>query len=339
MQLSPLASKILLDLLKNLQIYLTKMMALIQPDIRTTFISLTAAYILYVCWQGFMGKCSKDKLSELGISVFVLIFISTSVINSNFYLNSIVFGYSRFLINTTSWFASTGQIDNFLEIFKHLDSGFALISTSLLDQIPDGNFVTNAGEYFRAWVAMIAFSLSFGMLYVGFILMIILPLFAVHILFVLGIFCVFLGAFKETRHIFWACIKAIANYSLIMIFSAIVMSVAFTGLENSLTLYATTLVAKGIFNSEFATVIVWSLVCFGVLLKVPDLAAAMSGGTAGSTSGIVGVMALTGGLAIAGAQAAGSRVPSVVSGAAGAIQSGAGKALGIGSKWARKAGE
>ncbi|WP_320173408.1 type IV secretion system protein [Maridesulfovibrio sp.] len=294
MELTPLATKILALTLSSLQDYIIEMSQLMQQNAKGAAIAFTTLYLMWIGVEAMVGRLSSDRIKELFYSALILMSIVSAVLGSSFYVNNIVIPYVKGLINTASWFASKGSVNNFIGIFNHLDNGFALIYTQLMNKIPDGNLMTNAGEYISAWVAVGVFSVSYGLMYICFLVLIILSLFVIYVLFVIGIVCIFLSAFKETRHVFWAWVKAIANYSMMMVFAAIVMSVAYQGVESSLSLYANILVEQGVFNAEFASLVVWSLVCFGILLKVPDLASALTGGVAGATTGIASIGSLAG---------------------------------------------
>lgn len=339
MELTPLATKVLALTLKSLQHYIIEMSELMQ-SFETLATTLTALYIIFVCVQAMIGKVSREQLKELAWSMIILIGIVHSCFHGSFYILDIVFPYVKWVINTSSWFASKGNVSNFIGIFNHLDNGFALIYNQLMIQIPDGNFMTNAGEYFRAWTAIVTFSFSYGLMYICFLVLIIVSLFVIYVLFVIGVVCIFLSAFKETRHIFWSWVKAIANYSLMMIFAAIVMSIAYEGVESSIHLYANTLVEQGVFNAEFAALVVWSLVCFGILLKVPDLSSALTGSMASASTGIGAVTSLAGAAAFSsfanrgGGSSSGS---GIFSSAGGAVKNSYDNIMN--SKWMRKAGD
>ncbi|NDV25988.1 type IV secretion system protein [Desulfovibrio sp. JC010] len=339
MELTPLATKVLTLTLSSLKHYMIEMHSMML-DFSGTATVLTALYIIYVCVQAMFGKMSGDRLKELAWSMLILVGIVSCCFNGSFYVQEIVFPYITWIINTSSWFASKGNVSNFIGIFNHLDNGFALVYNQLMNQIPDGNLMTNAGEYFRAWTAIVAFSLSYGLMYICFLVLIIMSLFVVYVLFVIGIVCIFLSAFKETRHIFWAWSKAIANYSMMMVFAAIVMSVAYQGVESSLNLYANVLVEQGVFNAEFAALIVWSLVCFGILMKVPDLSSALTGGIATASTGVGAVVSLAGAAALT-SFARGGGSSSSFSSTIGAGVSGARESFNdiLNSKWMRQAGE
>jgi hypothetical protein len=123
-----------------------------------------------------------------------------------------------------------------------------------------------------------------------------LAIFALHIYFLVGGIFLFFLVLKNTRHLFWAWFRAVMNQGMVMIFAAIVMSMCFFGIdEASKTFVATADVSKGFFRLEYAMIIAWCVVCFIMLLKVPDLAAALSGGMAGSTMEIARTVSMIGG--------------------------------------------
>ncbi len=338
MELTPLATKILTLTLSSLQHYMIEMHSMMQ-DFSGTATALTALYIIYICAQAMFGKVSADRLKELAWSMLILVGIVSCCFNGSFYIQEIVFPYIKWIINVASWFASKGNVSNFIGIFDHLDNGFALVYNQLMNQVPDGNLMVNAGEYIRAWVAIGTFSISYGLMYICFLVLIIMSLFVVYVMFVVGVVCIFLSAFKETRHIFWSWAKAIANYSMMMVFAAIVMSVAYQGVESSLNLYAHVLVEQGVFNAEFAALIVWSLVCFGILLKVPDMSSALTGGMATASTGVAAVASLAGAAAFSSvARGGGAASGSSAFGAVGSKVKGSFDSA-MNSKWLRKAGE
>lgn len=155
-----------------------------------------------------------------------------------------------------------------------------------------------------ALIAQIVLSASYLMIMVTFLLINLMTWFAIYLLNVFGAICLFFIIFAPTRHIFWAWLRAMCNYGLVIVFTSLIMGVCLKVMGPQLDKLA--LMDYGsvhpLLNSATFTCVAINVLSWCMLLRAPDLAAALSGGSAGNTAGIAGVVSMTAGAAYAGAK-------------------------------------
>lgn len=253
-----------------------------------------ACLTLFLVVLGFRlatGRVDKDQLWDVVLTIVCLCFISVSIFNPDNYMNSVVKPFMSFILDSCAWFASKGGGTSFDDMFEKLDHGFTAITAALEKYTPPSWYDMANLDLF---LAKIILGLSYGGLYIFFLASIIIPIFAIHILFVLGIPIFVFGAFKDTRFVFWAWIKTMANNTMIIILSAAVMSVGYHGVETGLEIFLAADKSFGIFSPGFAALVCWSIICLFCLLHVPSWAASLTGGMAGGSSGVAAGMGMVG---------------------------------------------
>lgn len=153
-----------------------------------------------------------------------------------------------------------------------------------------------------ALIAQIALSASYLMVMVTFLLICIMSWFAVYLMMVFGNVCLFFAIFSTTRHIFWAWLRAVCNYGMVIVFASLIMGVCLTVMLPQLDI----LIALDygnvhpLLNGPTYTCLAINVLSWCMLLRAPDLAAALTGGSAGNTAGIAGVVSMTAGAAYGG---------------------------------------
>lgn len=153
-----------------------------------------------------------------------------------------------------------------------------------------------------ALVAQIALSASYLMVMVTFLLICIMSWFAVYLMMVFGNVCLFFAIFSTTRHIFWAWLRAVCNYGMVIIFASLIMGVCLTVMLPQLEILSTLDYGNvhPLLNGPTYTCLAINVLSWCMLLRAPDLAAALTGGSAGNTAGIAGVVSMTAGAAYSG---------------------------------------
>lgn len=211
---------------------------------------------------------------------------------------------ATFFINTVNnnGFATGGGIKS---LFMNLDSLSDKLFEFIMNYNPPGSFLKNAWGYMQAGFLVVSLFAAYAGAYVVFLALLILGYFSLYVLLLVGGICIFFAPFKKTRFIFISWIRAIVNYALVIVFTSIIMSICYFGLNQEITDLIKLEGSNALFTTQYLSALCWSLLTFGVLLKGPDFAAALSGGQAGSTSGIaagMGMVASAGaGVATAGA--------------------------------------
>ena len=268
----------------------------------TSFGGFASAFmVLYIV---IVGVCmiynkgpikTKDDLIEFGISIIISVAILQGMTdNFSVYKNWVILPVVKTTTQLSGFFISNINSDfttgsGIKLLFESLDS----LSYSLFDFInsydpPGASWATNAWGYMQAGVLLIALIVSYSGAYIVFLVLLILGYFSLYVLFTVGGICIFLAPFKKTRFIFFSWLRALMNYALVIVFTAIIMSICYYGLNKELTELVALKGSGSIFTSQYLAALCWSILTFGVLLKGPDYAAALSGGQAGSTSGIAG---------------------------------------------------
>ena len=140
--------------------------------------------------------------------------------------------------------------------------------------------------------------------------------FCLYIYLMVGGIFLFLAAFKQTRHLFWAWLKGAVNYAVLIVFLCLVMGVCLSGMDQSIDDMANLKNYDFYFSYEFIYTLIWLVITFVLMLKVPDMASALTGGSAGSTSMIADSAARAGAAAGSTASTMGSAAGRKVAGGA-----------------------
>jgi len=203
-------------------------------------------------------------------------------------------------------------------LFQNLDAlSFKIFDFLLKYDPPGATWATNAWGYMQAGLLAIALFASYAGAYTVFLVLLILGYFSMYVLFTVGGVCIFFAAFSKTRFIFYSWLKAVINYALVIVFTSIIMSICYFGLSEELTALIAIKGSGSLFTTQYLSALCWSVLTFGVLLKAPDFAAALSGGQAGSTSSIAGGIG-----AVAGAGASVMGLSAMTGQGGGAAQAG-----------------
>ncbi|MCD4741625.1 MAG: type IV secretion system protein [Desulfobacteraceae bacterium] len=328
--------KILLNLWRKFQevlnVYLIDILSEIPFVFKDLAVVLTIFYILYIIIQTWFGRLEKPK--EAVMTAFLLILCNSLVFDSLTYLDWVKEPFEDLTYKLAGFFITAEVHSETAQLFG-VQACFAQIG-GLLDQTfqfcfniePSGSLIWNAWKYFEngmAFVLLIAPVLVYSITY--FVLCSI-SLFMSYILWVVGPIFLFCFCFKGARGYFKNWATALINYALIIIFASLVVGITSSIIGQSMKdLYAQTGDFRWVFfTSEYWFVFFMNLLSIGLLLKVPDIAANLSGGQAGSTAGITGGLSAIGGLAASGgamAMAKGGAFAGKASAAAGGMGRGA----------------
>lgn len=245
----------------------------------------------------------KEATKQVITSMVLVVLLHTLIMESNSYFFWIVQPYVDLVFDVSTFFvANDGSFSvGFDNLFQNLDMMLAKLFL-ILDEIKaEGGLLSDAWFYVKAAIASLLLILLFGFLYAAFLAIIIMAYFSIYALFVVGGICIFFAAFKQTRFIFSAWLRGIFNYGLLAVFAAIIMSICMFGLNHGVDKFLTVASQSTIFGKDYWTAVFWCCVSIAMILKAPDLASVISGGSAGSTMGIAAGMGLLGSTVLGGA--------------------------------------
>lgn len=284
-------------LLKGLDAYL----ALIFSSFMASFGGFMKAFVvLYMLLMAiaFLKATFAEHTKEIGVSIILLIVLQEFIKDYSVYQYWVVSPIRNTALQMASFFvnAGTGGGGGVEELFVKLDKGFIKMNEAMSWMFPTSNPLLHTFVFVAATLALGAMTLAFGAVYVAFIILICMGFFSMYVLFIVGGPCIFFGAFKATRFVTWSWCRALANYTLLIVFASLVMGLCINGISTAMdSLVANSDPSLGCFTREVGYVICWSLLSLGLLLKSADYASALSGGMAGSTAMVTGGLALAGG--------------------------------------------
>jgi type IV secretory pathway VirB6-like protein len=289
-----------------------------------------AFVVLYiVCMAIFlMYGNGGEKTKSLGVSIILLALLWAMIMETNLYFNWFIDPIVGITLDLSSFFIGAVGSDNFpvgsglSTLFKNLDAISFKVFDLAFKVKPSGNFALNAWSYLQTGLLAVILLGCFTAAYVAFLVQIILGFFSMYVMFVVGGICIFFAAFRQTRFIFWAWLKAVINYSLLVVFSSIVMSICFFGLSDAIDKLIVYKGAAALATPAYWMTICWAILTFAMLRKAADYASSLSGGQAGSTSNIVGSIGAAAGI---GAGMIGLKSTMTPGGVAGGIAGGAKK--------------
>jgi type IV secretion system protein VirB6 len=291
------------NVLQTLIIELGKYLNGIYPQLMDSFGTvIRTAVTLYIVITGYavMTGKAKDATREFLQSIFLVVFLQTMILESSAYHHWIVepfvqsiFSLSGFFLSHSDSF-STG--DGVIGMFGSVDQVFGKALYTFNRLVPEGNLVTSAALYFKVGTVLLPFLLIYTVMYAAFAVMIAMGFFSLYVLFIVGGPCIFFGSFSKTRMIFWQWFRSICNYSLLIVFTSIVMSICIYGISGAVDSLAALNASEGVYTVEMGAAIAWALLTIAMLLKCPDFAASISGAQSGSTAGIAGGISLAAGM-------------------------------------------
>lgn len=272
-----------------------------------------AVYIIYVGYCFVMDEKEHKELIEMVKSciLFVVAYAAVFEFGSYYeYVIKLIFDIQTDILTyllghisdaTSHIDRPDGQKQYFMDINNMTDL-FTGLDLMFLD------FIKSCGGLLPGWAAILSpmalFNLlgvlvllfAYGAMYTCFIFMFIMSYFMMWLLFYVGGIIIVLGCFKGTRSFFFTWCKQLLNYSLIAIFTAVVVAVCYSGISQAvfkMSNYDSTVWA---FTMDFLSVLVWCFICLAITLKVPDIAAGLTSQMAGSTAGIAGAISMAGGV-------------------------------------------
>lgn len=294
----------------NIIFQLNEFMYSIFPTLMNSFgVWIRSFVILYFVIVGILilkGEFG-NATNEVATSLVIITILYSIIMESNVYFSMIVNPFINVVNELSGFFVDTINADSFVRkgngvkgLLMQIDEMFGKIVFIIESMKPSGTIVTNGWVYFQALGAIIVLIFFLGATYAAFFALIVIGFFSLYLLFTVGGIFIFFASFKKTRFIFYSWLRAIANYALLIVFTCMVMSICIFGMNVSINALADVSGANAIFTTQFAASVCWSMLTLAMLLKAPDFAAALSGGQAGSTTGITAGLSMAGGAMAAG---------------------------------------
>jgi len=256
-----------------------------------SFVFLYVVIIGYNALKGNLGEWTKTAV----MSILIVAFVYSFTFETNGYIKWLyeplmdaIEKMMRLIVEVI------GKTDT-SDFNSSIDASFSSVFKNIED-------VGNAADGWGLWTQLKAFTavlillLIFGITYLIYYGLLIVSLVSLHIQLVMGIFIIFLAAFKATRFIFFSWLKDMLTYALWPIYAAIIMAITLSFFERATkTITMLDLSTGDVFTIHYASVVILGFISIWLLWKVPQFAASITGGAGGGAGGLAG--GLIGGLA------------------------------------------
>lgn len=278
---------------------------------------IRAFFVLYlvIVGLGVMYGKFQDAAREIIVSMILLVIIWAAMFEpymsgpgNTFYFKWLIQPYVKLVMDLGGLFLSEAQGDWFssgglMGIFSSIDIMLGKLINAAVSMSPNVGWLSDKAIIFQSGLAILLLTVIYSAMYFAFLVLMAMGFFSIYILAVVGGPCIFFAAFKQTRFVFYAWVRAMLNYGLLVVFVSIIMAMCIFGMNTAITALAATGGVLGVFTLDFAATLCWGALTVGMLLKAPDFAAAISGGSAGSTTGIAGGITMVGAAMTAGGAA------------------------------------
>lgn len=259
--------------------------------------SIVAIYIVIVSYNLFRGNTGAAT-TEFATSIFLIVALSGLVFESSAYQSWVFSPFTGTVTDISNFFVSKGAgvpITSQGDIFKYMGT-----TMDKIYEITD-KMERTVGLLDSFWISIKTGFAQLVLLgvYVAciaiYLYLILQAWFAIFMYMVIGGVCIFFAAFKGTRFITVSWLRALSHEGLTIIFSSLIMGISGNIIQELIKVFALQDFGEsGVFTAQFFAVFLACAMGGLMLLKAPQLAASISGGSAGSTAG---VGAMVGGLA------------------------------------------
>lgn len=246
-------------------------------------VTLVAVWITVVGYYFLMGKLKETGAGALA-SALAIPAITTVIFTPYLYFQWVYLPATQLIVKLSGFFIAPGASgDPLAIIFTQLDHRWADIF-ALIEEIGG-----SGGRFdFTPYLFVVALSLIFGVLYAVFVLFMAMGFFGANVLLVLGGLFIFFLPFKSTRFMFSSWARALANYALIPIFTALVMAVTLDAVTHAITDLRMDN-SGSLFSLEMGNAMLIGGIGIFFHLKASELAAALTGG---QPAGMTGLLAM-----------------------------------------------
>ncbi|MGL1861432.1 MAG: type IV secretion system protein [Pseudodesulfovibrio sp.] len=336
---------------KTLNFSLLRFFLEMHNDLMASFgLLLKAGLVLFFVYKGYkymMDEGNKKDIMETLKSCLLVTIVYYSVFESGVYYNTVVRPSFDLLTAILTFMLGViakaktllppvegeavyfANITNMTQLFTGLDLMFVDFLETCGGLVPSV-WTAFSPSWILTLLGILALILAYGAMYCIFVFMFIMSYFMMWLLFMVGgIVCV-LACFRGTRGIFFGWLKMLCNFSLIAIFTAMIVAICYSGISRAvfaMSHYESTSIK---FSSDFLSLFVWCFICMAITLKAPDLASGLTNAMSAGTSGVANAMSSGGSATAQGAAAGGMAAGKGAGGLAKNIQAGSGNLGGTG---------
>lgn len=253
-------------------------------------LTITAIWVVLVGYMFLKGKLREAgtdaMISAVLLSIIAGIIFTPRVFGSWIYdpITSTVTELCAFLV------APSGG-GGLPALFVTLDERFSEVF-GYIEAISDNADMWNITPLFFSAVL----ALMFGVLYLIFIVFMATGFFGMNVMLVFGGIFMFFAAFKGTRFLFASWLRTLANYALIPIFTALVMTFTLAGIQSAFADLAAQ-ETTDLWSMEVANAMIVGGLGIFFHWNAPQLAAAITGGQPSGLSIVPIATGLMGGAA------------------------------------------
>lgn len=252
------------------------------------------AFTIVALWVALIGYLFiKGKLKEAGESLFIssliLVVIAGIVFTPSLYAEWIYQPLIQTVMKLSSFLVTPTGETSLRTLFVNLDERFSEVFGYIEALSDEGGFTNITPVIFSITMGII-----FAALYAIFILFMAIGFFGMNVMLVFGGIFLFFAPFKSSRFLFTSWLRALANYSLIPVFTALVMAVTLTFIESAfrdLAAQDTT----DLWSMEVANALLVGALGIFFHMKASEFAAAITGGSPAGMMGILAAAPMVGG--------------------------------------------
>lgn len=287
---------------------------------RNTAFLIVIFYVVIVGYNLIRGNFG-EKSKTATLTIFLVPLFYGIAFNTSMYIEWVYNPIINTMFSLSSFYISSGEDSSgMVSVFDNLDKVFGklMLAIDTMSNKPVEGW--GMGSTVKVFFIALALGLVFGALYAVFVTLMIWGFFAIHIMLLVGIFPLFFAAFKETRHIFFAWLKAVIAYMLIPVFTAIIMSLTMFFVATAIDDIASIDPNQGVFTASVGGALLVGVLSIFFHMKAPEFANALTGGQSSGISGLAGSVGaigmggamlaqksgMTGGMSGAGKWAAGA---------------------------------
>lgn len=276
----------------------------LQGSFRPFARTIVIIYVIIVgfnCFWGNFGPATK----ELGLSCLLIVGLSGLVFETSAYQSWVMDPFIGTVGDLSNFFVSKGagvpinsQGDIFIYMGSTLESIYKVSGQieRAYSSINPLNWLTSL----QIWGAQIILGGSYVACIAIYLYLILQAWFAIFMYMIIGGICLFFAAFKGTRFLAVAWFRSLCHEGLTIIFCSLIMGISGNIIQELIkTLAGMEMGLTGVFTPQFLAVILASFMACLMLLKAPQLASSISGGSAGSTSGIAAAVGTVAGMGYA----------------------------------------
>jgi len=282
----------------------SKIFAALQGSFQGFAGSITALYIALVAYNLARGNIAAVK--EFALSCFLVVGLTALVFNPGEYQSWVFDPFVGTVIDLSNFFVSKGAgvpVNSQGDILNYMGSTLYDI-WSITDKMERNLSLWDRNV--NLWLALkVGFAQAFLLgsyiaCIAGYMYLILQAWFAIYMYMIIGGVCLFFAAFKGTRFLAVAWFRSLCHEGLTIIFASLIMGISGNIIQTLMKVLVDTDVGStGIFTPQYFAVLLASVMGFLMLLKAPQLASSISGGSAGSTSGVAAAVGSVAGLGVA----------------------------------------